>query len=307
MQKVQTAQLGFLDGLVMERRSFLTDVDALIDWSPVAAVLGGIYASPKGRPSYPLLLMFKILLLQQWYGLSDPGMEEAVADRISFRRFVGLGLGDAVPDHTTICRFRAQVGGRMEALMTTLNAQFELKGLIVKQGTLLDASFVKASSGKREVDPEAGRFGQNKDGRVSGYKAHVGVDQNSGIVRRVVVTPANVNDTVPADALVMGDEKAVYADKAYDKRTRRQALEQRGVFCGIMHRPNRVHRLREEQTAFNKAVGKIRAPVERIFAVLKEHYGLRRTRYRGLARTTTQIFMAIMAMNLKRALVLTNT
>jgi IS5 family transposase len=288
----------------MERPSFLTKVDALIDWAPLEAVLEGIYGSPKGRPSYPLLQMTKVLFLQQWYGLSDLGMEEALADRISFRRFVGIGLGDAVPDHTTICRFRAQVGGRVEKLMAALNAQFERKGLIVRQGTLLDASFVNASSSKREVDPEAGRYGLNKDGSVSGYKAHVGVDKDSGIVRRVIVTAANVNDTVVADALMTGDEGAVYADKAYDTRARRERLEASGVFAGIMHRPSGPRKLTEEQTAFNKAVGKVRANVERVFAVLKQHYGLRRTRYRGLARASAQIVLAITAMNIKRALTL---
>lgn len=304
MQQRQSGQLGLGDGLVAQRDSFVMKVDALIDWTPVTAALQGIYASPKGRPSYPLLSMFKLLLLQQWYGLSDPAMEEAVADRISFRQFVGLGLADAVPDHSTICRFRAQAGDRLETLMDTLNAQFEQKGLIVKRGTLLDASFIKASSGKREVDPEAGRFGQNTKENVSGYKAHVGVDQDSGIVRRVVVTAANVNDTVVADALLSGDEQAVYADKAYDKETRRKALKKRGVFVGIMHRARRNHPLSKRRLAFNKKVAKTRAAVERTFAVLKEHYALRRTRYRGLARASGQIFLAVIAMNVKRALVL---
>lgn len=303
MQQVQTGQLGFADGFVVVRTSFLTEVDELIDWFPVEAALQGIYDSPKGRPSYPLVMMFKVLLLQQWYVLSDAGMEESLADRISFRHFVGLGLDDAVPDHTTICRFRAKTRGRIEVLLEALNAQFEDKGLIVKQGTLMDASFIKASSGKRSVDPEAGRFGQNKDESVSGYKAHVGVDQGTGLVRRLVVTPANVNDTVVADDLVTGDEQAVYADKAYDKRARRRALEERGVFVGLMHRPS-VIPLTQEQTAFNITVGKIRAPVERTFAILKKHYGLRQTRYRGLARTTVHIGLAVIAMNLKRAGVL---
>ena len=302
MQQRQSGQLGLGDGLVAERATFLTEVDALIDWAPVASLLEGIYSSPKGRPSYPLLAMLKVLLLQQWYGLSDYGMEEALADRISFRRFAGLGLGDAVPDHSTISRFRTQAGGRVVALMEALNAQFEAKGLVVKRGTLMDASFIKAASGKRDVDPEAGRYGLNKDGSVSGYKAHVGVDEESGIVRRVVVTPANVNDTVVADALVCGDEGALYADKAYDKQARRQELEARGVFVGIMHRPGNGRKLSDEQRAFNKAVGKTRCAVERVFAVLKLHYRMRRTRYRGLARTTTQICLALMAMNLKRAL-----
>lgn len=304
MQRQQSGQLGLEDGLAEVRPSFLSKVDELIDWGPIEQLLSGIYASPKGRPSYPLLTLFKILLLQQWYGLSDPAAEEAVDDRRSFRRFVRLNLADSVPDHSTICRFRARVGPRLAQLMEALNAQFEEKGLIVKRGTLMDATFIQASSGKQEVDPEAGRFGLNKDGSVSGYKAHVGVDQGSAIVRRVVVTPANVNDTVMADGLIAGDEAAVYADKAYDTKARRERLEKDGIFDGLMHRPCRTRPLTELQKAFNKAVGKVRAPVERTFAVLKEHYHLRRTRYRGLVPATTQVLLAFIAMNLKRALVL---
>lgn len=306
MQKAFSGQLELVDGLVAERPSFLRDVDALVDWAPVVSALSGIYGSGTGRPSYPLLTLLKALLLQQWYGLSDYELEAALADRISFRRFAGLGLGDEVPDHSTICRFRARAAERFEAVMAALEAQFEEKGLLVKRGTLLDASFVKSSSGKRRVDPEAGRYGLNKESGVSGYKAHVGVDQGSGLVRRVAVTPANVNDTVAADELIAGDEAAVYADKAYDTRARRERLEARGVFAGLMHRPCGARKLTGEQTAFNKAVGKTRCAVERVFAVLKLHYRMRRTRYRGLTRTAAQIRLAIIAMNLKRAAVLSH-
>lgn len=302
MQKRSTGQMGLADGLVTERASFLDEVSELIDWAPVQAALSGIYASKTGRPSYPLLAMFKALLLQQWYGLSDPGLEEALYDRLSFRRFCGLAMHDDVPDHSTLWRFREQLGDRAEDLLHLLNEQFEARGLMLKRGTLMDASFVKASSGKREVDPEAGRFGQNKEGSVSGYKAHIGADEGSGLVRRVAVTPANVNDTTVADELICGDEQAVYADKAYDKKARRARLESQGIFAGLMHRPSGTRKLTPAQTEFNKAVGKVRAPVERHFAVAKRYYGLRRTRYRGLARASTQIHLAFIAMNLKRAL-----
>lgn len=304
MQKRQTGQLGIEDGLLPGRPSFLTEVDALVDWAPVEAELSGIHAAVKGRPSYPLLMMFKVLLLQRWYNLSDPAMEEALADRVSFRRFVGLGLADEVPDHSTICRFRGKLEGRVAKLLAALNAQFEARGLVIKKGTLLDASFIKSASGKRERDPEAGPYGRHKEGNVSGYKAHVGVDQDSGLVRKVVVTKANVNDTEVADDLVLGDEKAVYADKAYDTKKRRRDLEAKGVHAGLMHRPSGPRKLTQAQIDFNKAVTKVRAPVERAFAVLKQHYRLRRARYLGLGRVNTEIHLAIMAMNLKRALVL---
>jgi IS5 family transposase len=133
---------------------------------------------------------------------------------------------------------------------------------------------------------------------------HMAVDQSSGIVRKVIVTSANINDTTPADELILGDEAAVYADRAYDKHERRRALQQRGVFAGLMHRSSKYHDLSEEQKALNHFVRRLRAPVERTFGILKMYYRLRRTRYIGLLRTAVQINLAIMAMNIKRALVL---
>lgn len=300
----KSGQMGFSDAIVERRRSFLDDVDAMIDWKPFEKELAGVYNSGVGRPSYPQLALFKTLLLQQWYALSDPAMEEALADRISFRRFTGLSLHDNVPDHSTICRFRAQTHSRMERLLELLNGQLERRGFMIKEGTMLDASFVKAASSKNGVDTDAGRYGRHPDKSVTGYKAHVGVDKGSGLVRRVIVTPANVNDTKVADSLVMGDEAAVYADKAYDKGSRRMALERRGVFAGIMHRPGSTRPLTVAQLEFNKAVTKLRAPVERVFAVLKLYYRLRRSRYIGLMGTAAQVTLAVMAMNIKRALVL---
>lgn len=303
MQK-QMGQLSFADGLVNGATNFLSEVDKVLDFSLLEQELSGIYSSGTGRPSYPLLMLFKTLLLQQWYNLSDPGMEEALTDRISFRRFVGLSLSDTVPDHSTISRFRSQLGDRYASLLSSLNRQFESRGFVVKRGTMLDASFIQSSTKQKRVDPEAGVYGRHKESRVSGYKMHMAVDRESGLTRRVIITPANINDTTPADDLIMGDEEAVYADKAYDKRSRREALKKRGVFAGLMHRPNPGHPLTRAQTAFNKRMSKLRAPVEHIFGILKNHYRLRRTRYIGLTRTAIQITLACMAMNIKRTLVL---
>lgn len=297
-------QMSLSDVLVDSRNIFLSDVDGLVDWTEIEKELSGIYGSGTGRPSYPLIVLFKTLLLQQWHRLSDPGVEEALADRISFRRFVGLSLSDPVPDHSTLSRFRAQLGERYERLLSALNAQFESRGFVIKEGTMMDASFVRSVSSKKSVDPEAGQYGRHGEDSACGYKMHAGVDRGSGLVRRVIVTPANVNDTTVADELVAGDEKAVYADKAYDKDARRESLVKRGVFAGIMHRPGPFRPLTKAQTEFNRRMSRLRAPVERVFAVLKLHYHLRRTRYIGLTRTAVQITLACMAMNLKRAVVL---
>src|SRR5215467_15042093 len=212
----QQGQLSLADGLVKGAKNFLTEAEVLIDWSRIEHQLEGIYSASTGRPSYPLLTLFKAMLLQQWYGLSDPRTEEALNDSISFRRFVGLSLSDTVPDHSTLSRFRAQLGNRLESLLEAFNAQLDLRGLIVRQGTLIDASFIQSSSRKSRVDSEAGSYGGQKEGHNSGYKMHASVDQFSGLVRKVIVTSANINDTTPADQLILGDEAAVYADKAYD-------------------------------------------------------------------------------------------
>src|SRR5262245_63278157 len=237
----QQGQLSLADGLVKGARNFLSDVDELIDWRRIEKQLEGIYSSASGRPSYALVTLFKAMLVQQWYGLSDPRTEEAISDSISFRRFVGLSLSDTVPDHSTLSRFRAQLGNRDERRLETLNAQLDRRGVIVRQGTLIDASFVQSNSKKSRVDPEAGSYGGQNEGDVSGYKMHAAVDQFSGLVRKRIVTGANINDTTPADNLILGDEAAVYADKAYDKKERRDAVQKRGAFAGLMHRPNKHH------------------------------------------------------------------
>ena len=152
----------------------LERIDDAVDWERLAQVVAGVHAAPRGRPSYPPRLMVKVLLLQQWYSLSDPQMEEALGDRLSFRRFVGLGLADDTPDHSTISRFRAAVDaqGLSARLFEVLAAQLDAQGLVVKQGTLLDATLVAgpgaapaAGGGARGAEPHRSRGGVDPAGR----------------------------------------------------------------------------------------------------------------------------------------------
>ncbi len=208
MQK-QLGQLSFADDLVNGTTNFLSEVDKVLDFSLLEKNLSGIYSYNVGRPSYPLALLFKALLLRQWYNLSDLGIEKALTDQISFRRFAGLSLSDAVPDHSTIGRFRSQLGDHYDKLLSSLNIQFESQGFVIKQGTTLNASFVHSSSPKKAVDPDpkAGTYGSRKKDNVRGYKMHTTADRKSGLVRRVIITPANVNETRPADDVVTSDER----------------------------------------------------------------------------------------------------
>jgi IS5 family transposase len=289
----------------------LDRIGKLFDWSAVERLVEGVYASRTGRPAWPPLMMVKALLLQQWYGLSDPGLEEALSDRLSFRRFVGLSLDDRQPDHSVISRFRKLLRerGLDKALFEEVERQLEAKGLLLKSGTLMDATVVAAAvkkpgqpAGSRSpTDPDADWT--RKGGKTYfGYKAHVGVDEGSGLIRRAELTSAKIYESQVAEALICGDERAVYGDKAYEKKARRRRLKAAGVKDRIMHRSHKYQAtLPHWQELRNKLISPIRAAVERVFGTLKRGYGYTRVRYRGLSANLLQLRFLCIAYNLRRA------
>ncbi len=306
------------------RNARLERLAGLLEWGRLERELAAVYAAGEGRPAYRPLLLFKALLLQQWYQLSDPGLEEALYDRLSFRRFVGLGLEEAVPDHSTLSRFRAQLAARGlgERLFEAINRQLAARGLMLKRGTILDATVVAAAvnapAGPRGAvapgegapqDPDA-QWSTRKDGVRSsyhfGYKAHVGVDVGSGLVRKAFLTGAKTNESTVGDRLISGDEQWVYADKAYDSAARRALLERLGIADGIMRRAwwGTARNPDPQLAGRNRALAKVRFAVERSFATMKRWYGYRRVRYRGLARNALQLYLLCSALNLRRALAL---
>lgn len=324
-----SSQAGLAEAFLHPSVGRNTRLEAIVDqfdWEALGAVLTRLRPGRMGPPSYPPLLMVKALLLQQWYGLSDPGLEEALGDRMSFRRFVGLAGDEAAPDHATLWRFRQALGrsGLDGAVFEAVGAQLDRLGLTVRQGTLIDATLVKAASvaparpapdavepgesqlvrSRREPDAAWVRRGRR---RVFGYKAHVAVDRGSGLVRRVLVTPANIQDTTPADDLLMGDEREVWADKAYDSHDRRARLKARGIKNRICRRGNKHHAPSRWSERRNRAIARVRGRVETAFAVLKRHYGRGRARYLTLMRNRTDLIFACLAMNLRRANVLAAT
>ena len=241
MARRDLRQFGLVDGLIQRRgkkTAWLDQVDAAIDGTAGETIVDGIYASREGGLAYPLLTYLKLLLLQPCYNLSDEGLEAAVDDRLSFHRFAGIPLAESVPDHISIWRFREQLAKRGLAarVLAEINRQLDAKGLILRQGTLIDASIIEAAvkppaGDAGEVSPHDPDAGWTKKNGTShfGYKAHVAVDQDSGLVRQAIMTPADVHDSVKMDALVQGDEAAVYADKAYDDAARRERLKARGI------------------------------------------------------------------------------
>ena len=307
----------FFDALMPEelgRNKRLDRIDEMMDWEPVGRLVSEIHSSTRGAPSYRPLTMVKVLLLEQWYSLSDPEMEEALGDRLSFRRFVGLGIEDGTPDHSTISRFRSKLGAdKSDQLFEEINGQLTAHGLMVKQGTLMDATLVEAQvrrpsrqegpGAKSSLDPDAD-WSYSQWGRQAhfGYKVHVGVDEGSGLIRQAVLTPAKVYESEVADRLLSGDESAVYADRAYESKKRRKRLREQGINDRIMHRSHKHQPgLPYWQKRRNELIEPIRRAVEKVFGTWKRSYGYRRVRYRGLERNGVEMSFKAMAYNLRRA------
>jgi IS5 family transposase len=326
MSERQVGQLSLADMLVASAarpNAVLERIATLVDWSEIEALLAPLRSGRMGAPAYPSLTLFRALLLQQWFALSDPALEEALSDRLSFRKFLGLGLSEPVPDHSTLWRFREQLAqdGRSAQAFALIEKQIDKAGFVVKRGTLIDATLIPSAVNPPE--PPAGPMPCDEDGRPAsklvkspidpdaawtkkesryrfGYKIHAALDAGSRIVRRAVFTPANINDSVPGTDLICGDEGIVYADKAYDSNKRRAFLQAKGIRDGIMRRGNQWKPLSRKERRRNQDIATHRAPIEPLFALLKNVYGFARARYRGLARNAAAMHLAFTAMNLKR-------
>jgi transposase, IS5 family len=309
----QTGQPSFMEALMPKGAGVNASLDrltGLVKWYRFEKQLAHLRDEEgPGRPGYPVLVLFRALLLQSLYGLSDRELEEALIDRLSFKRFVGLSLEDAAPDHTVLNRFRNQLieQGVLKKLFDELDRQLENAGVILKRGTMLDATLIEAVSAppKEDLpsnDPDA-RFTrrQGKSGSTFGYKAHMGVDEGSGLIRAVLTTPANVNDTTPADDLIRGDEAVVWADAAYDTHARRARLKAEGKKPRIARRPNKHHpELPARLKRYNRLIARRRAAVETTFATLKCRMRLTCIRYVGLTKAAGQVLLAAIAFNMRR-------
>ena len=309
-------QLGFADALVDRRLGSnrkLERIDELIDWAVIAGLPRCTASAGRGRPPYPALKMLKALYLAALYQLSDPELEAALCDRLSFRRFCGFGLDETTPDETTICRFRAHAAasGLTQDAFAEINRQLEARGLIVKTGTLMDATLVaaahnppKRSAGLGAAHPrEPGATWTKKNGKAFfGYKLHIGLDEDSGLIRRAVVTGAKVYESEVADELISWDEQAVYGDKAYPLKARRARLKAHGIKDRIAHRRHKtVARLSPRRERWNRLVARRRAPVEAVFSAGKRLYGLARARCHSLAANEVRFLAFAAIYNLRRA------
>lgn len=312
MPKKPSGQPSFVEAFVSSRGGggSLERLDGLVKWYRFEKVIGPLRETGgAGRPGYAVLVLFKALLLQSLYGLSDRELEEALDDRLSFRRFAGLSLAEPVPDHTVLNRFRNRLvaEGLLEKLFAELDRQLEKAGVVLKRGTMLDATLIEAASAwptqdRPSPDPDAAFTKRpGRSGVTFGYKAHVGVDEGSGVIRSVLTTPANVNDTVPADRLIRGDERVVWGDGAYHTHARAAALKARGIKPRLARRPNKHHPdLPARLKRYNRLIARRRAQVETTFATWKNRMRFGRIRYVGLAKAAAQVLLAAIAFNMRR-------
>lgn len=285
---------------------FLVKVSGLVDWSAFDGYWPTLYGTT-GKPSHDPLVCFKMLLLEQWYNLSDPECEAPCADRLSFRRFLGLSLADAIPDETVLVRFRKRLlkAGLAEPLFAAVLAQIEAAGVIVKRGTLVDATIVRWARKPPAQDGTGGDIDARwavKNGRpvAHGFKAHIAVDDDSEMVRAIETTPGSVHDSVPMDRLLeRAPAKAVYADAAYCDTARRKRLRAQGTAPRIRFNP-RGAELTPRQTALNHRGSKVRAKVEHVFADWKTRRTLARCRYEGLKKNALHFTLLAIAHNLRR-------
>jgi len=300
--------------------ALLSRLDRAVAWTslvkPIAALPEyrgpGRHAQNKGgRPAWPALTMLRCLMLAKWFGLSDTQLEECLKDRLSFRRFVGLSLTDTTPDETTFVRFRARLreAGLERTLFDATLVHLQEQGLLVRDGTLVDAMIVEQARGRKRDDgtstrdPEAS-FTKKNGETYHGYKGSIAAD-SSGLVKDYRFSDAAPHDSNFIDELTRGEKKMVVADSAYRSEAREAALERRGVACAIMFKRKRGQKeLPPILKKLNRMIASVRAVVEHPFAWMR-NMGYRRVRYRGRRRNEVDFVFNLIAYNWKRSLSLT--
>jgi transposase, IS5 family len=292
-------------GKTTRRAAFLAEMERVVPWRELCGLIEPFYPKPgNGRHPIGLERMLRIYFVQQWFNLSDPGVEEALYDSLAMRRFVGIDLGrEPVPDETTVCKFRHLLEqhemGRK--LFEQVHVHLERQGIKVSKGTIVDATIINAPSSTKnaagERDPD---MHQTKKGNqwYFGMKAHIGVDSKKKLIHSVVATAANVADSTILPDLLHGEETRVWGDQAYKGHSdviREHAPHARDFTNRRYRFKNRID---EIQRARNRTKSKVRAKVEHVFGVMKRVFGFDKVRYRGLDKNANRLFATCALVNM---------
>ena len=292
-------------GKKTRRAEFLEEMEQVVPWKKLCTLIEPHYPKAgNGRPPVGVERMLRMYFLQQWFNLSDPGVEEALYDSVVMRDFVGIDLGrEPVPDETTICKFRHLLeehglGGEM---LEAVNLHLEDKGVPITTGTIVDATIIHAPSStknrEQKRDPEMHQTRKGKQWYF-GMKAHVGLDSRTKLIHTAVVTPANVADARVLPELLHGEERKVWGDQAYCGQS--EVIEQCAPLAQdcTQRRYRYKNRVDEAARAKNRTKSRVRSKVEHVFGVMKLKFGFAKVRYRGLAKNANRLFATCALVNL---------
>ena len=287
------------------REKFLQEMDEVIPWKELIQIIEKHYPKAgNGRQPMPLERMLRIYFMQQWYGLSDPAMEDALYDIESMRRFAGVDIiSDVVPDETTILNFRHLLEKHelTQKIFEKTKHYLTEQGLLLREGTIVDATIISApSSTKNRDNTRDPEMKQTKKGNqwYFGMKAHVGTDTGKGLAHSVVVTDAAVHDSHVMDDLLHGEEQAVYGDRAYTSEKKKKEYRDRGIEWCINRKACRHYQLTPEDMEYNHKQSQVRAKGEHIFLVVKHLWRYQKVRYKGLYKNAAQVFSLFALANL---------
>ena len=293
-----------------KREEFLEIMEEIIPWDEWVGVIEPYYPKGKrGRPPIGLERMLRVYFIQQWYGLSDEGVEDAITDSQALRRFVGIDLSrEDAPDATTLLQFRRllETHRLTEKLFSCINGQLAAQGLLLKEGTIADATILSAPSStknrEKARDPE---MHQTKKGNqwYFGMKAHIGADSQSGLVHTVTGTAAHVADITETDKLLHGEEQVVFLDAGYTGIEKRAEVKEKKVKWLVAMKRGKLKAMPEDRLKtltgqLERAKASVRAKVEHAFHVLKNLFHYRKVRYKGLFKNTVQLHMLFGLVNL---------
>lgn len=286
---------------------FLDEMGRTIPWEWLSKTMAqSIQRKSGGRPAYNLLLLLKIHLLQTWYGLSDAGCEHQIRDRLSFRKFLGLSIESSVPDSTTLENFRHDLAetGLDIKLVEALDEFFKEEGLLLKEGNMIDATFLKANSRAHKNSEKNSDLDADHGHKGFGYSGTANVDVASKLVRKMVVTSERPHDSQNLEASLRGDETLMYGDSGYQGT--QKLLKERGCKPRMIAKRSRgkkgetAPQLKLRVKTLNRLYSKVRARVEHVFACFKTVFNATRARYRGLERVNQQFQSLTLAYNLRR-------
>ena len=294
-----------------KREQFLDKMEKLIPWARWVKIIEGIYPKgDRGRPPMGAEKMLRMYFLQIWFGLSDEMVEDSLYDSQCMRRFVGISIYEAVPDATTLLKYRRLLEEHeiTKQMFSELKSDLMKSGLMMKEGTIVDATIFEAPSStkneKKERDPE---MHQAKKGNQwhFGMKGHIGADAESGLVHSIEATPANVHDIVMAEKLLHGEETVLYGDSAFTGVAKREEMKENhpGVDCRTARRPGAINRMeegpeKEQLKAEEHAKASVRAKVEHPFHIVKVIFKFKKVCYRGIQKNLARLYILFASANL---------